>query len=40
MPNYTLRTYVEGDAVEVNELAVAAFEQFRSQYSDWPAVGR
>lgn len=38
MPNCTLRSYGEGDAVAVNELAVAAFEQFRSQYSDWPAM--
>ncbi len=34
----TLRTYRDGDAAAVNELALAAFVQFRSQYSDWPAM--
>jgi hypothetical protein len=38
MSNYTLRTYADSDAARVNELALAAFEQFRSQYSDWPAM--
>jgi ribosomal protein S18 acetylase RimI-like enzyme len=38
MPSYTLRTYRDGDAAKVNELALAAFDLFRSQYSDWPAM--
>jgi hypothetical protein len=38
LPSYTLRTYRDGDAVKVNELALAAFDQFRPQYSDWPAM--
>jgi hypothetical protein len=33
-----LRTYRDDDAAKVNELALAAFDQFRSQYSDWPAM--
>jgi GNAT superfamily N-acetyltransferase len=38
MSSYALRTYRDGDAAKVNELALAAFVQFRSQYSDWPAM--
>jgi ribosomal protein S18 acetylase RimI-like enzyme len=38
MPNVTLRSYCEADAAGVNELALAAFDQFRSQYSDWQAM--
>jgi GNAT superfamily N-acetyltransferase len=26
------------DAAEVDDLVIAAFEQFRSEYSDWPAM--
>jgi GNAT superfamily N-acetyltransferase len=39
MPNVTLSSYREADASGVNdELALAAFEQFRSHYSDWPTM--
>jgi predicted N-acetyltransferase YhbS len=38
MPSYTLRTFRDGDAAKVNELALAAFVQFRSLYSDWPEM--
>ena len=38
MPNVTLRSYREADAPRINELALAAFDQFQSQYSDWPAM--
>jgi ribosomal protein S18 acetylase RimI-like enzyme len=38
MIDYRLRTFTDGDAAVVNDLAVAAFEQFRSEYSDWPAM--
>jgi predicted N-acetyltransferase YhbS len=38
MPGCSLRNYRDADAPAVNELAVAAFEQFRSEYSDWPAM--
>ena len=34
----TLRAFRHGDAAKVNELALAAFDQFRSQYSNWPAM--
>jgi GNAT superfamily N-acetyltransferase len=36
--DYRLRTYADRDAIRLNELAVAAFEQFRTEYSDWPAM--
>ena len=38
MIDYRLRAYADRDAIQVNELAVAAFEQFRTEYSDWPAM--
>jgi hypothetical protein len=38
MSSYTLRTFRDGDAAEVNEPSLAAFVQFRSQYFDWPAM--
>ena len=38
MIDYRLRTFTDCDAAVVNDLAVAAFEQFRSEYSDWPAM--
>jgi predicted N-acetyltransferase YhbS len=38
MSSVSLRTYCEADAPRVNELASAAFDQFRYQYSDWPAM--
>jgi hypothetical protein len=36
MSSYTLRTYRGRDAAKVDELALTAFDQFRSKYSDWP----
>jgi hypothetical protein len=38
MIDYRLRAFADGDAAEVNDLAAAAFEEFRSEYSDWPAM--
>jgi hypothetical protein len=38
MSSLTLRSYREADASSVNVLALAAFDQFRSHYSDWPAM--
>jgi hypothetical protein len=36
--SYALRSFRDGDAVQVNELALGAFDQFRLRYSDWPAM--
>jgi GNAT superfamily N-acetyltransferase len=33
-----LRDYREADAPEINRVALAAFEEFSSSYSDWPAL--
>jgi hypothetical protein len=33
-----IRGYRSSDAYEVNRLAVAAFEQFRDAFDDWPAM--
>ena len=33
-----LRDFRAADAPQVNRLALAAFEQFKSHYSDWPAM--
>ena len=33
-----LRDFRPADAPQVNRLAVAAFEQFKTHYSDWPAM--
>jgi predicted N-acetyltransferase YhbS len=38
MPNRLLRDYRDDDAAAVDRLAIASFEQFRSHYSDWPAM--
>lgn len=38
MPSTALRDFHEADAQTINRLALAAFEEFSSQYSDWPAV--
>lgn len=35
--SYTLREFTPTDTDSVNALARAAFEQFRGEYSDWPA---
>lgn len=36
-PLYVLRDFVRDDAAAVNAVALAAFEQFRGEYDDWPA---
>jgi ribosomal protein S18 acetylase RimI-like enzyme len=33
-----IRDYREADGPALNEVALAAFEQFKDQYSDWPAM--
>jgi hypothetical protein len=33
-----IRDYRSSDADEVNRLAVAAFDQFRDAFDDWPAM--
>jgi GNAT superfamily N-acetyltransferase len=38
MPSTVLRDFQVADAHKVNQLALAAFEEFSSQYSDWPAL--
>lgn len=35
-----LRDYRESDADALNRVALAAFEQFRGDYDDWPAMAR
>jgi GNAT superfamily N-acetyltransferase len=40
MPPTVLRDFRKGDAKEVNRVALAAFGEFSSQYSDWPALAR
>lgn len=38
MSDITLRDFRDTDAVQVNRVALAAFEEFRSLYTDWPAM--
>ena len=38
MAKATLRVYRQGDAADVDRVALAAFHEFRSHYSDWPAM--
>jgi len=38
MSSTVLREFREADAREINRLAVTAFEEFGSNYSDWPAL--
>jgi GNAT superfamily N-acetyltransferase len=38
MPSMTLREFCEADAQEINHLAVTAFEEYSSNYCDWPAL--
>src|SRR5450756_2588736 len=33
-----IRDYREADGPALNDVALAAFEQFKDQYSDWPAM--
>jgi len=38
MSSMILREFCEADAQEINRLAVAAFEEFGCNYSDWPSL--
>jgi len=38
MAEIRLRDYEGADAEDLNRIAVAAFDQFRDQYEDWPAM--
>ena len=38
MAEIQLRDYEHGDAENLNRIAVAAFDQFRDHYGDWPAM--
>ncbi|MFM9846485.1 MAG: GNAT family N-acetyltransferase [Hyphomicrobiaceae bacterium] len=38
MSSTALREYSEADSREINRLAVRAFEEYSSSYSDWPAM--
>lgn len=35
--NHILRDFQPEDATAVNQIALAAFDEYRSVYSDWPA---
>jgi ribosomal protein S18 acetylase RimI-like enzyme len=37
---YVIRDFAPDDAAAVNAVALAAFEQFRAEYSDWPAFAQ
>jgi hypothetical protein len=38
MAEIRLRDYEHADAENLNRIAVAAFDQFRDHYGDWPAM--
>jgi GNAT superfamily N-acetyltransferase len=38
MSSVVLREFRDADAREINRLAVTAFEEYSSNYSDWPAL--
>ena len=38
MSDITLRDFRDTDAVQVNRVALAAFDEFKSRYADWPAM--
>jgi GNAT superfamily N-acetyltransferase len=38
MTDLRIRDYESSDAEHLNRIAVAAFEQFRDHYQDWPAM--
>jgi GNAT superfamily N-acetyltransferase len=38
MADIEIRDYDSSDAENLNRIAVAAFDQFRDQYQDWPAM--
>lgn len=37
---YKLREFQSGDEAAVNEIAIAAFEEYRDRYDDWAAFSR
>lgn len=37
---FTLRDFCAADAAQVDALGLAAFEQYRAAYADWPAFRR
>jgi hypothetical protein len=38
MSGITLRDFRDTDAAQVNRVALAAFDEFKSEYTDWPAM--
>jgi GNAT superfamily N-acetyltransferase len=38
MADIKIRDYESSDAENLNRIAVAAFDQYRDQYQDWPAM--
>ncbi len=38
MAHATLRDYRAADAAQIDRVAIAAFEQYRAHYTDWPAM--
>ena len=38
MTDIRIRDYQNSDAEDLNRIAVSAFDQFRDQYQDWPAM--
>lgn len=40
VPRYDIRDFMPEDASAVNAVALAAFEQYRGEYSDWPDFAR
>jgi GNAT superfamily N-acetyltransferase len=38
MTDVQIRDYVSSDAENLNRIAVSAFDQFRDQYQNWPAM--
>ena len=38
MTDINIRDYDNADAEDLNRIAVSAFDQYRAQYTDWPAM--
>ena len=38
MTDIRIRDYENSDAEDLNRIAVSAFDQYRDQYQDWPAM--
>jgi ribosomal protein S18 acetylase RimI-like enzyme len=38
MSDIALRDFRDTDAMQVNRVALAAFDEFKSEYTDWPAM--